>query len=164
MAFKDFFTSEEWNTLQYAHFWIFQAVAGADKKIDAEERIAFHNAMANADKYSNPLAREIMSGLEFNIENVSAKFNLDERTAEEGLKEATEILDSKIDSKIAREYKKTLIAIGVIVADASGKLFRPNISKEEAQVLENVSKILKLSESALLESPTIEELVKAIEE
>ncbi len=123
MAFRDSFSTEEWRTLQFAHFWIFQAVAGVDMKIDTEEKIALQNIMENGSKFENPLAREIMMGIEFNIEGITAAFTDDKRSIEQGLINVADLLDAKIDKEIALVYKKTLLAIGIAIGQASGKLF-----------------------------------------
>ena len=43
MAFKEKYSSEEWKKLQFALLWVFDAVAGADNKIDKKEKHALEN-------------------------------------------------------------------------------------------------------------------------
>ncbi|ROL59717.1 hypothetical protein D9V86_10280 [Bacteroidetes/Chlorobi group bacterium ChocPot_Mid] len=160
MAFRDGFTTEEWRTLQFAHFWVFKAVAGVDKNIDTEEQIALHNIMENGSKFENPLAREIMMGLEFNIDGISAAFADDRRSIDQGLIDVADLLDKKIDKEIALNFKKTLLAIGIAIGQASGKWFASKFSKEEVAALKEAGLLLRVSEQDLLKPPLLNDIIQ----
>ena len=159
MAFRDSFTTEEWRTLQFAHFWVFQTVAGVDKNIDTEEKIALHNIMENGAKFENPLAREIMMGIEFNIDGISAAFANDKRNIEKGLIDVADILDNKVDRETALNFKKTLLAIGIAVGNASGKWFSAKFSKEEVGALKDAALFLRVSEADLQQPPFLNDIL-----
>jgi hypothetical protein len=162
MTFRDNFTTDEWRTLQFAHFWVFKAVAGVDNNIDVEERIALDNVMKNAGKFENPLAREIMMGIEFNIEGINAAFAEDSRAINEGLIQVADLLDNKIDPVIAMSFKKTLLAIGIFIGHASGKWFVAKFSKEEVDALKDAGLYLRVSEEDLLKPPFLNDILKTL--
>jgi hypothetical protein len=159
MAFRDSFTTEEWRTLQFAHFWVFKAVAGVDRNIDTEEQIALHNIMENGAKFENPLAREIMMGIEFNIDGITAAFADDKRNIEKGLIDVADLLDSKIDKEMSLNFKKTLLAIGIAIGQASGKWFSAKFSKEEVSALKEAGLFLRVSEDDLQKPPLLNDII-----
>ncbi|MFH1051376.1 MAG: hypothetical protein V1779_10670 [bacterium] len=159
MAFRDSFSTEEWRTLQFAHFWIFRAVAGIDQNIDTEEKIALQSIMENGAKFENPLAREIMMGIEFNIDGISAAFADDKRNIEKGLIDVADLLDNKVDKETALNFKKTLLAIGISIGQASGKWFSAKFSKEEVGALKDAGLFLRVSEDDLQKPPLLNDIL-----
>jgi len=162
MAFRDNFSTEEWRTLQFAHFWIFKAVAGVDRNIDTEEQIALHNIMENGAKFDNPLVREIMMGIEFNIDGITSAFSDDKRTIEQGLISVADLLDQKVDKETALNFKKTLLAIGIAIGQASGKWFSSKFSKEEVGALKEAGLFLRVSEDDLQKPPLLNDILLTI--
>jgi len=161
MIFRDLFSTEEWKTLQFAHFWVFDAVASVDKKIDTEEKIALDDIMKSGDKLMNPLMREIMLGLEYNIDRINADFKTDTRNFREGLSEVKELLEKKgIDKDIALGFKKTLLAIGIYIGQASGKWFSAKFSKDEIEVVKNIGMILGVTEEQIQSPPLLNEIIE----
>jgi hypothetical protein len=164
MAYRNLFSAEEWKTLQFAHFWVFQAVAGSDNKIDTEEKIALDEIMKNGAKFANPLAREIMMGLEYNIDGINADFSADERTIEQGLIQVADLLMEKVQPEEALVFKKTLMAIGIYIGSASGKWFASNFSKEEVAALKEAGMYLHVSEDDLQKPPLLSDILQSISE
>lgn len=164
MAFRDSFTNEEWKTLQFAHFWVFNAVAGADSNIDVEEKIALQNIMENSSKFENPLAREIMMGIEFNLDGITSAFADDQRPAAEGLREIADILDAKMSPEIALNFKKTLLAMGIFIGHASGRWFAAKFSKEEIAALKDAGLYLRVSEEELQKPPYLTDILRTFKD
>ncbi len=162
MVYRDLFNVDEWKTLQFGHFWVFEAVASADNKIDTEEKIALEDIMKSGDKIANPLMREIMLGLEFNIDKINAEFKTDHRKYTEGLKEIKALLDkSGIDRGVILGFMKTLLAIGVFIGQASGRWFSSKFSKEEIEVVKNIGLILGVSEEEIQSPPYLNEIIES---
>lgn len=164
MAYRNSFTSEEWKTLQFAHFWVFKAVAASDNKIDTEEKIALDDIMKNGAKFANPLAREIMMGLEFNIDGINADFQADTRTIEQGLIEVADLLAAKVPEDESLVFKKTLMAIGIYIGSASGKWFASKFSKEEVAALKETGLYLRVSEDDLNKPPLLNDILQSLSE
>jgi hypothetical protein len=162
MSYRESFSKEEWITLQFGHYWIFQAVAGSDQNIDIEEKIALQNIMENGSKFENPLIKEIMMGLEFNIDGITTSFTEDKRTIEQGLVEIADLLEKNVDPEIALNFKKTLLAIGIAIGQASGKWFSSKFSKEEVSALKNAGLFLRVSDEDLTKPPFLNDILQSI--
>lgn len=163
MAYRDDFTNEEWKTLQFAHFWVFKSVAGVDNNIDTEEKIALQNIMENASKFTNPLIREIMMGIEFNIDGITASFYDDTRSISEGLMQVADIIEAKINKDMAVVFKKTLLAIGIYIGHSSGKWFASKFSKDEVAALKEAGLYLRISELELQQPPYLDDILKTFD-
>ena len=162
MAFKEQFTQQEWRTLQLTVMWVFQAVAGADNKIDKKEKAALQQAMNNSKRIINDLAREVIDSIKSSQENVDDVLAADQREMWHGIREASAILSKKIDPKIEIGFKKTLIAIGVHIGESSGSLFGNKFSKDEVEVVKQLGALLGVSVVDLKQPPTIQQIIESL--
>ncbi len=160
MAYRDLFSEKEWATLEISVLWIFQAVAGADKKVDVQELDALSFVQDNSDKFRNDLLKEVLSSLKYHIDNISTAYEVDTREIGVGLREMADLLEDKIPSEEALLFKKSLLAIGMYVAFASGDIFSSKMSNLESQIIIELSLYMRISKQEYRESPTVEELMK----
>ncbi|MFC2131793.1 hypothetical protein ACFLSQ_10195, partial [Bacteroidota bacterium] len=129
-------------------------------KIDVEEKIALQTIMENGSKYENPLAREIMMGIEFNIDGITATFKGDARSIEEGLMQVADLLKEKLDDETALNFKKTLLAIGISIGHSSGKWFTTKFSKDEVGALKDAGLYLRVSDEELQKPPLLNDILQ----
>lgn len=159
MAVRSLFTDTEWDILEAAPFWVFNAVADADGEIDKKEIKAFKKVLQNYDEFTNDLTREV-------LESVGTRYdegmNVDPSKLEEELKQVPTILEAKVSYKDALNFKKTLIAIGIHVGNSSGGIFSSKFSDEEVEALKKVGLLLGVSEAQLQQAPSIKELINTI--
>jgi uncharacterized membrane protein YjdF len=159
MSFKDKFSEDEWETLQLSVIWMFQAIAGADKNIDEKELHALTTLMNKAQKFEFIFLKELLSSLRFNINEISDIYAIDQRSIKTGLRELAEILKVNFDPHEALLFKKSLLAIGMYIADVSGDLISHNISNKELQTIVELALFMKISINDYRKSPTVEELM-----
>ncbi len=160
MAFKDAFTREEWEVLQFTELWIFDLVARADGKIDIKEMDAMSVVKMNADKFENDLVKEVLKGSGgFGVKELRDDYINDETKIEAGLKKVCKLLDEKIDGKVSEEFRKTMLAIGFYIGHASGDYFESNLSEEEVEALKKAASYLDLTEDVLKEEPTVKSIL-----
>lgn len=160
MAFKDAFTREEWEILQFTELWIFDLVARADGKIDIKEMDAMSVVKMNADKFENDLVKEVLKGRSgFGVKELRDDYINDETKIEAGLKKVCKLLDDKVDRTVAEEFKKTMLAIGFYIGHASGDYFESKLSEEEAEALKKAADYLSLNEDVLNSEPTVESIL-----
>jgi len=162
MAFKEKYTVEEWRKLQYALFWVFDAVAGADNKIDKKEKKTLENIVANSGKFFNDLARELFMEIKDRFENFYGDFEKQGLKGEQGLQEVADLLKGKVLDETALNYKKTLIAIGVLIGHSSGSLFGSKLSDEEVAQVKRVGELLKVSVGDLEKSPNLQQIIQSL--
>jgi len=160
MAYRDLFSEKEWATLEISALWIFQAVAGADKKVDVHELDALSFVQDNSDKFKSDLLKEVLSSLKYNIDDISTAYEVDTREIGVGLREMADLLDGKVSNEEAMLFKKSLLAIGMYVAYASGDIFSSKMSNLESQIIIELSLYMRISKQEYRESPTVEELMK----
>jgi len=143
MATRDRFTTEEWQTLQFAPLWVFTAVAGIDNIIDREEAGALAKELSEAIRYKNPLAREVMSSVGADLQGVMQAYTADGRELLSGLGQVADLLDEKAPDQ-AEDFKKSMMMVGLNVARASGGgVFRDPVSNEEKVALAAVFKAMR---------------------
>jgi hypothetical protein len=145
---KDSYTSKEWQTLQFAPLWVFTAVAAADQKIDEKEVEALTKEIKDAPLYKEPLVREILISLAFDLVNVMEQYKRDSRDVMSGLRDVASVLDKKATPEEANHFKRALLLIGGNVAKASGGggiLRRDPMSAEEKTALVMVALSLGVS-------------------
>ena len=162
MAFKEKYSPEEWKKLQYALFWVFDAVAGADNKIDKKEKKTLEKIISNSGKFFNDLARELFMEIKDGFENFYSEFEKQGVKEEKGLNEVVDLLHSKVTDETALNYKKTLIAIGVLIGHSSGSLFGSKLSDEEIAQVKRVGELLQVSVGDLEKSPSLQQIIQSL--
>ena len=128
------FTDTEWQTLLFVPLWTFVACAGADRNIDEKEQAAFAKELGEAALYKNVLAREVLGTLASSLSTVMPAFQADSRNFLTGLSNAADVLDQKVPTNDANDFKKAVLGVGIQVCQASGGGFMgkgDKISDEE---------------------------------
>jgi hypothetical protein len=157
MTYKDKFSSEEWSSLTHTPLLIFQAVAGADGKIDKKEKKAFSSALAS-NNISQPLSAEVLESAksQFSESETIPDYTLSDIALK--LQQVDEALKGNIEQDDSLNFKKTMMALGLHVANSSGGFFGSNLSDDEVNALKKVGSYLNLSVTQLQQSPTVQEL------
>ncbi|MCX6147046.1 MAG: hypothetical protein NTW25_07310 [Candidatus Kapabacteria bacterium] len=158
MRMKTLFSTENWQTLQFAVMWVFQNVAGADGNVDRKEQQALKTVTSNSAKFKDPLIKELLLSLDVNPGLVFRQSMTDVRGFQQGLKETAKIVDKALEPKDSIYFKKTLIAIGFYIANISGEI-NSEMSDEEATILANLAFLLNLNVDELAASPSIEDII-----
>ncbi len=159
MSKRDLFTEEEWSTLELSVPWIFQAIAGVDNKIDFFELDAINFVQSNSNKFKCTLIKEILSSMKYNIEDIANVYAIDQREIKTGFGEITQILKKKISEEEALLFKKSVLAIGMYIAYASGDLLSSKMSNLESQTIFELAKFMKIQRAKYHESPTVVEIM-----
>src|SRR5262249_43908690 len=138
-----------WYTLEYAVFWVFQGVAGADDNIDRNEEAALTKALHEAHDSPNTLARELWRAINADFGSVRDRYNADTRNITDGLKAVVAILKKK-PSPEGDDFRKLLMQFGVDVARSSGGIlgFGEKMSKVEREALEKIASLLEVTFTA----------------
>jgi hypothetical protein len=140
MSYKNQFTSDEWNQLELAPFWMFFLVAGIDAKVDKKEMEEFAKQVVIAPSHSNVFGTEVFESLQRNIASLLA--NAGRQSPLEGLRDVSELLD-RLPKEQVDDFIASLVMIGHRVTDSSGKLFRKNVSEKETAALVLATAILQ---------------------
>jgi hypothetical protein len=155
MTVKSRFTKEEWQLITDGPEWVFAALAAADGNVammtKAKESKAFKNVVKNYTS-SSPLVKEVI-GDETKVSKEVKRATLSD--AEQALEEISELLDTKLTSSDADQYRKFLTSIGDSVAEAAGEGalgIGKKISKKEAKALAKVKEALKPRKVAKVEA------------
>ena len=136
MAAISDFTSEEQQTLKFGPLWVFQVIAGADKDWDEAESNALQDWINQNAPNMGEVSKETLLAVVADFNGNMEKFATDDRTAGNGLREISKILDSKSKDDEA-EFEKALQDLGKAVAGASDA-----ISTTEQEVLDKMKEIL----------------------
>lgn len=157
MTYKEKFSEEEWSSLTHTPLLIFQAVAGADGKIDKKEKKAFSSALTS-NKISQPLSAEVLESAksQFSESEAIPDYTLSDIALK--LQHVDEALKGSIEQDESLHFKKTMMALGLHVANSSGGFFGSNLSDDEINALKKVGSYLNLSVTQLQQSPTVQEL------
>ncbi|MFH1051587.1 MAG: hypothetical protein V1779_11760 [bacterium] len=160
MAYKELFSEEEWKTLEFSIIWMFQAVAGADKNIDTDELKALAVLKEKSEKFDCDLLKELIPSFHFDLDTIADYFTVDHRSIKTGLREIADIIDNNLSAEQAMLFKKSLLAIGMFIAYASGDVLSSKMSNDELQLLVELALFMKMSISDYRKTPTVEELME----
>lgn len=157
MAIRDSFNDEEWSKLIETPLLVFQAVAGADGKIDKKEKKAFKSALST-NKVDSELASAVLkdANMKYGSEDDIPDNSLS--TIALKLQDVHETSKKNIDEPIATHFKKVMIALGLHIGNSSGGFFGSNLSDEEVDALKKVGNYMNLSVAQLQQSPTVQEI------
>jgi len=140
------YTSEEWQTLQFAPLWAFTAVAGVDEDVDKQEMAALSKELAEASLFKCPLIREVLEAIVADLESILNDYGDDPRTVTAGLGEVADLLDLRSDPDEAMHFKRAVLLIAHNVAQASGDSppGEDNVSDEEKAAIVLVAIAMRL--------------------
>ncbi|MDQ1266674.1 MAG: hypothetical protein QG635_1826 [Bacteroidota bacterium] len=162
MKYQQLFTEEEWTTLESSVLWVFEAIAKADGKRDIKEWEAMSIIHRRSDYMQNPFAREVLESFFYNMDHIHALFKEDDLDVIEGFAKIPYIIDDKIPNDVAVGFKKSLLAIGTYIANASGEMGSSKICDEEAEALKEISDNLGLTDEEIRSKPTISSIVESL--
>jgi len=149
MAYQDKFSIEEWRTLQFSVLWVFHAIAEVDGIIDEDESAALFGAFEGEIDFPNKLATEVLNSINKDRQTILSEFGADAVGIPMGIKAAAELVEEKLSPEEAREFKQTLLYMGVAFAKASGETpgetAGPRVSGAERAAILTVTAILRLS-------------------
>jgi uncharacterized tellurite resistance protein B-like protein len=155
MSFKLEFNDQEWAALQYSFLWIFQAVAGADDNIDEKEKNAFAYIVSNPNNIPCALAVEVLTSLQDEGKAIFHMSEEDRKDTREGLEYVADLLRSSLthDERVA--FKKTLMALGIVVGKASGSWFADKFSDDEFRELKRVANHIDINLDSVMNSGSL---------
>jgi len=136
MGSLSLFDSTEQQTLRFGPLWVFQVIAGADKDWDETESNALQDWIKQNAPNMGEVTRETLLAVVNDFNGNMEKFAVDDRTAGNGLREISKMLDTKSQEDEA-EFEKALQDLGKAIASASDA-----ISATEQQVLDKMKEIL----------------------
>lgn len=145
MIFEKLFTPAEWQLLKSVPIWIFQAVAGADQKIDTQEIKAFLKELHEAEYYKEPLVREILLSIAANYPMKLSDPSCSLEQILHNLERVHKILNRRITPEQSDNFKKDMLLIAQQIAQASSSgffNFRARISPEEESVIDRILKAM----------------------
>jgi tellurite resistance protein len=159
---KEIFQEDEWTLLCETPAIVFSVVGSADGKIDKKELEAFEHFTKKKNAFSSALFNQILpDNPALLIESVQQK-KYDKNEVKEKLRSVDNILDNKVDAIDAKLFKHHLIALGTLIANASGKMFSDKISEEENEALVTLGKFIDVDVNHLFRSTLIDEILKKI--
>lgn len=118
--FRQFYTMDEWRTLQFAPLWVFTAISAANKKVSKKEITALAKEISEAHLYKEPLVQEVLGSVGSDFESVFREYQADSRDVMRGLSDVADLLDSKAETEQAKNFKMAMLLMGRNIAEASG--------------------------------------------
>jgi hypothetical protein len=147
-SFRALFSDEEWKKLQYSPIVVFALVASADGAIDKHEIQCFQQQLIHELIADDHIMQQIVTDLMPNATQFITEVLEGDVEPKSVLESITAIVDNKLSTEDAMQYKLTLIQIGKSIAKSSGGflgMFGDKISKEEKQTLAALTAILKIA-------------------
>lgn len=148
--YKEQFTAEEWETLEFAPLWAFGCVASRDDNIDENEQAALCQELSDWASYKEPLAQEVFLSVNQNLMPAFSAFLADSRDALVGLEDVADLLERKVTPEQAHHFKGALILLARKIGEASGDGFSAgdgNLSEEETTAIVILAKTLRFTPS-----------------
>jgi hypothetical protein len=161
-AMEEIFQENEWSLLCETPAIVLNSVGGADGKLDKKEIEAFIQFAKRKNTFKSTLMNNILPDNpdEYIVSTTSKKYNKLE--LKEKLRLADNILVNKLDEFDMKQFKHHLIALGMHIANATGKMFSDKISEEENEALVQLAKFIDIDINHLLRSTEIDEILKHV--
>jgi hypothetical protein len=141
MGERSRFTPDEWQTLQFAPFWIFSALLGTYRNYDPLDYAAFSHTLQTVSASPGQLVREVIGSVTTEHDEVSERFAADDRTIGRGLCAVAAVLN-RAPRDEAEMFKEMLISgVGAGVARARGR-YGLVMSKDDSKTLDLVAQFL----------------------
>jgi hypothetical protein len=135
------FTPEEWQTLQFAPFWIFSGLVGAYRNFDPLEYDVFSRSLEDAAAAPGQLAHEVIRSVLQDRGRLAEQFQADDRTIARGLCAVATLLN-RIPPSEADLFKEMLISgVGMSMAKARGRFGRI-MSEDDEKTLTLIAQFL----------------------
>jgi hypothetical protein len=144
VQYRDKFTDQEWQTLQFAPLWTFNAVAAADGDIDQQEMGKLGEYLQNALSFNDQLVREVMSSVALDLGGRLEAYKADSRDIASGLQQCADILDRKVAAEQAQAFKMAMLFIAKNIAEASSDAAGQQVSQVEQNAFALVAVALRV--------------------
>lgn len=163
MIISEIFEEDEILNLRLAASRVFNLISDNGDKVDKKEIRAFEKFISKARRLESELAKELFAGMSsFNVLDEQRKSSgLDDR---DGLRYISSLLDRKLERELAIDFKKTLLALGFYIANASGSIFGDKVDDDETSELILIGNDLELSYREMFNSNQIQRIISMIEE
>jgi len=137
MSYRKQFTTDEWETLQFAPLWVFTMVASVDGKVEKKEIAALAKELSEGLLYKSDLAKEVFLSVAMNFSTIWPAYQRDSRDVVVGLHQAGELVDEKLNATDAERFKRALIFMGKKILDSTSQGFfgKKDKSKETAALV-----------------------------
>jgi hypothetical protein len=135
------FTPDEWQTLQFAPFWIFSALLGTYGNFDPLDYDAFSRCLEVASAAPGRLVHEVIGSVTTERSRLLEEYAADGRTIGRGLCAVAAVL-GRAPRNEADLFREMLISrVGEGVAKARGR-YGKVISKDDQKTLDLVAQFL----------------------
>jgi len=159
---KELFTEQEWELLQRTPALVFAMIATADGSADKKESEAFIKFCLNKGDFKSELFNLVLpDDPKKYLDEVVPK--IDKAKLKDTLREIDVTLDLKINPSDSKAFKHHLIALGVFVANASGKMFQHKISEEENEAINKFAKYIDIDATQLFKTTLVDEILKKVD-
>ena len=159
---KELFSEQEWDLLQKTPAIVLSMVAAADGKVDNKELNAFSNFCSNKNVFRSDLIKIVLpNDSKKYIDDVLPK--IDKSKIKDTLREIDLTLDMKVNPVESKAFKHHLIALGVYIANSSGKMFQHNISEEEDEAINKFAKYIDIDAAQLFKTTLVDEILQKVE-
>lgn len=143
-------TTNEWEIVRDAPYWVFAGLAAADNKqaiiTNRKESKAFDDALENY-KTSNALIKDVLANDEKASRDIK---NASVSDVEQALGRISQIVEEKLGDADLDAFNDFLLSIGAQVAEAAGEKVLgvgENVSEREAAAMETMTKALRASDA-----------------
>jgi hypothetical protein len=134
-------TAQEFQTLQFAPFWLLSALIGKHRDFDELHTAAFATALAEAARSPGQLARDVFGSVAADQESVARSYAADGRPIVAGMFAVSGIL-RRMPADEAESFLTALVSgVGEGVARARGR-FGQIISDDDADTLTLVAELV----------------------
>ena len=159
---KELFNEQEWELLQKTPAIVFSMVAAADGKVDTKELDAFSKFCHSKNVFKSELFKLLLpQDPKSYLDEALPK--IDKSKLKDTLREIDVTLDLKVNPVDWKAFKHHLIALGVYVANSSGKMFQHKISEEEDEAIAKFAKYIDIDASQLFQTTLVDEIIQKIE-
>ena len=135
------FTPAEWQTLQFAPFWVFSGLVGAYRNFDPLEYEVFAQLLEDAAGAPGQFAHDVIMSVLRDRGRLAQRFETDDRTIARGLCAVAALLN-RIPPGEAELFKEMLISnVGVSMAKARGRFGRV-MSEDDEKTLALIAQFL----------------------
>lgn len=159
---KELFSEQEWDLLHKTPAIVLSMVASADGKIDNKELNAFSTFCSSKNEFRSELVKILLpNDSKKYIDEVLPK--IDKNSIKDTLREIDVTTDLKVNPVESKAFKHHLIALGIYIANSSGKMFQHNISEDEDEAINKFAKYIDIDAAQLFKTTLVDEILQKIE-
>ncbi|MBM2813778.1 MAG: hypothetical protein HW421_540 [Ignavibacteria bacterium] len=158
--YREKFNDKEWEEVQFIIIWMLRTIARADGRIDKLEIRALNILTKLAKNFKNELVGELIVSVAPQLFYLTTQFHLTAEQMQPHMEKFNKLMESKFEHDFVIDFKKTLIASVIFVANSSGDV-EENLTKinpKESQILQEFIGCLKMTDDELQQHPSIEDI------